>query len=76
MTKHINIYKNLIKLSNCQLLNSTPILECNITILQDFLSNNNKKNIDLGISNNIKEKIRLININNNIENIKLVDINK
>lgn len=76
MTKHINAYKNSIKLSNCQFPNSAPILKYNITNSQDFLSNNNKKNIDLGISNNIKEKIRLININNNKEDIRLVDIDK
>lgn len=71
MTRYINILKILITLLICQSLNSTQILEYNTINHLDFLSNNNEKDICLGISNNSKKKIKLVNIKNNKKDIRL-----
>lgn len=74
LTKHITACKILIFLQYCQPVNPKPVLDHNISNPLYLLSNNNKKNISLGVSNNGKKKIRLVNIDIDKKDIRLRDI--
>lgn len=76
LIKHVNAFKNLITILNCQLSNLTAILKYIINSYLDFLLNNNKKDNSLRTLHNNKKKIRPANINNKKENIRPANINK
>lgn len=76
LTKYVNTCKNLITFLSCSYLNTTLILEYNITSHLNFSSNNNKENIGPKASNNGEKNIKPVDINNNKKNIRLVNIDK
>lgn len=74
LIRYINTCKILITLPTSQSSNSISILEYNSHNWLNFLSDNNKKDINLGILNNSKVWIKSVNINNDKEDIKLINI--
>ncbi len=60
LTRHVNAYKILITLPNCQPSKPTAISEDNTTNCPDMPSDNNEESISLEISNRGKEGTRLV----------------